>query len=62
MQIIHTSPISASNFINKNFNTIDQWWNSIEVKDVVCELQNSFINLSINPEKKLINYLNNLKK
>ena len=62
VQIIHTSPISASKFINNNFNTIDQWWNSLEVKEVVFELKNSFINLSINPEKKLINYLDKLKK
>ena len=62
VDIIHTSPISASNFINKNFNTVDQWWDSIEVQEAVNELKDNFIKLSINPEKKLISYLNNLIK
>ena len=62
VDIIHTSPISASTFINKNFNTIDQWWDSIEVQEAINELKNNFIKLSINPERKLVSYLNNLIK
>ena len=62
VNIIHPSPVSASSFINRNFNTIDQWWDSVEVKEVIEDLKYNFIKLSIHPEKKLVNYLTNLIK
>ena len=43
-EILHFSPESAADFINKNWDNIDEWWNSSEVQKVRLEFCQRYCN------------------
>lgn len=59
--IIHTSPESATRFLNNNYVNIDNWWSSNEVRKATEDIKKYFIKMSLKPEKKLIDYLEKIK-
>jgi putative transferase (TIGR04331 family) len=53
--IVHTSAEDAADFINSNFENIQSWWESPNVKAAVSSYRNSFVNNNI--DEKLLQKL-----
>ena len=59
-KILFYNPKEAASFINKNYNNIDEWWNSKKVQFSVKKFANKFARSSNNPYiflKKLKRYI-----
>ena len=57
VNIVHYDPINAANFINLNYNSLDEWWYSIDVQKVVEEFTNSYAKNSDSYSDEWKNYL-----
>jgi putative transferase (TIGR04331 family) len=53
LKIFHKDPFLAAEFVNKNFDNIDNWWNSKDVQEVIKD----FLNNNLLSEKIHINNL-----
>lgn len=60
VKILHYSPESAATFLNQNFNTISEWWNSTEVQETRLRFVSNYALLSKNWENDWIKFFETL--
>lgn len=60
VRILHYSPESAATFLNQNFNTISEWWNSSEVQETRKQFVSNYALLSKNWENDWIKFFKTL--
>jgi putative transferase (TIGR04331 family) len=56
--IINNNPYKFAKFINKNFNNIDNWWNSKNIKIVINDFVDKYCSINEEPIEKLNKILN----
>jgi putative transferase (TIGR04331 family) len=56
--MLHVSPKSAAEFLSKNFDSIEVWWNSSAVQELLESIRCTYARTSDHPERKLIEELN----
>ena len=55
LKILYTSPIKAAEFVNNNYNAIDDWWKGVSK-------EKNFINLKNNLFVEKSDYINSITK
>ena len=55
--IIHLDSSSLANFLNKNFNKVEDWWKSDQVQSLVKSFKKEYVSRSDNPINDLAKIL-----
>ena len=56
-EIVHLNYRSLANFLNKNFENIEDWWNSKKIKKIRSQVLNRYARTTDQYDKKILNSL-----
>jgi len=59
INILFDNPINAANFINKNYNNLEEWWSNLELQKIREKFCNKYVRNSDTPFQEFKNVLKN---